>query len=87
VRLGIEVTPLTRAFTSLGQALGLDWAQSTAARITTGDVWERLLIAGLARDFQQIRLDFLSRGQAADPQGAVDAWLGVNAARVEQFTA
>ena len=87
VRLGVEVTPLTRAFTSLGQALGLDWAQSTAARITTGDVWERLLIAGLARDFQQIRLDFLSRGQKGDPQAAVDAWLAANPARVEQFAA
>jgi glutamate dehydrogenase len=85
VRMNLEVTPLTRAFTSLGQALGLDWAQSTAARITTGDVWERLLIAGLARDFQQIRLDFLSRGQDKDPQAAVDAWVQANAGRVEQF--
>jgi glutamate dehydrogenase len=87
VRMQVEVTPLTRAFTSLGQALGLDWAQSTAARITTGDVWERLLIAGLARDFQQIRLDFLSRGQKGDPQAAVDAWIEANAARVDQFSA
>ncbi|MDV3459240.1 NAD-glutamate dehydrogenase [Sphingomonas sp. HF-S4] len=81
---GIDETVLTRAFTHLGQALGLDWAQSTAARITTGDPWERLLIAGLARDFQQLRLEFLSRAEG-DPQAAVDAWLEANRPRVEQF--
>jgi glutamate dehydrogenase len=87
VRKGVDETALTRAFTSLGQALGLDWAQSTAARITTGDVWERLLIAGLARDFQQLRLEFLGRMRDQDPQAAVDAWLKANAARVDQFAA
>ena len=85
VRKGIDETVLTRAFTHLGQALGLDWAQSTAARITTGDPWERLLIAGLARDFQQLRLDFLSRSEETDPRAAVDAWLEANRPRVEQF--
>ena len=34
-RRGIDETVLTRAFTHLGQALGLDWAQAIAARITT----------------------------------------------------
>jgi glutamate dehydrogenase len=83
-RKGIDETVLTRAFTHLGQALGLDWAQSTAARISTGDPWERLLIAGLARDFQQLRLEFLGRSEG-DPQAAVDTWLEANRARVEQF--
>jgi glutamate dehydrogenase len=82
---GIEEVVLTRAFTHLGQALGLDWAQSTAARITSGDPWERLLIAGLARDFQQLRLEFLARAKGNDPQAAVDSWLEENSARVEQF--
>jgi len=82
-----DETVLTRAFTHLGQALGLDWAQSTAARISTGDVWERLLIAGLARDFQQLRLEFLGRLKAKDPQAGVEAWLTDNAARVQQFAA
>ena len=85
-RRGIDETVLTRAFTTLGQALGLDWAQSTAARISTGDVWERLLIAGLARDFQQLRLEFLGRVRK-DPVEAVEAWLADNAGRVEQFAA
>jgi glutamate dehydrogenase len=87
VRKGVDETALTRAFTSLGQALGLDWAQSTAARITTGDVWERLLIAGLARDFQQLRLEFLGRANGSDPEAAVHAWLETNSARVSQFAA
>lgn len=84
-RRGIDETVLARAFTQLGQTLGLDWAQATAARITTGDPWERLLIAGLARDFQQLRLEFLARSDAGDPQAAVDAWLAANAQRVGQF--
>ena len=82
-RLGLDETVLTRAFTSLGQALGLDWAQATAARIASSDPWERLLLAGLARDFQQLRLQFLARG--GDPQAAVDGWLAANANRVAQF--
>ncbi|HTG38169.1 NAD-glutamate dehydrogenase [Sphingomonas sp.] len=86
-RLGIEEATLTRAFTRLGHALGLDWAQANAARIGSGDPWERLLIAGLARDFQQLRLDFLARHGDKDPQKAVDQWLDDNAPRVEQFAA
>jgi glutamate dehydrogenase len=86
-RLGIDEIELTRAFTHLGQALGLDWAQASAARIVSSDPWERLLLAGLARDFQQQRLEFLARNGAADPRGAVTAWLGANAARVGQFKA
>lgn len=86
-RLALDEAVLTRAFTHLGQALGLDWAQANAARITPTDPWERLLIAGLARDFQQLRLEFLARCGAKDPQGAVDTWLATNAARVVQFKA
>ncbi|MEZ0497713.1 NAD-glutamate dehydrogenase [Sphingomonas sp. IW22] len=84
-RLGIEEATVTRAFTRLGHALGLDWAQANAARIGAGDPWERLLIAGLARDFQQLRLDFLARHDGKDPQATVEAWLEANAPRVEQF--
>ncbi|OYY88949.1 MAG: glutamate dehydrogenase [Sphingomonas sp. 28-66-16] len=84
-RLGIDETVLTRAFTHLGQALGLDWAQATAARIRSSDPWERLLIAGLARDFQQIRLDFIGRAADRNPQALVDGWLREHAPRVNQF--
>lgn len=86
-RLSLDEAVLTRAFTHLGQALGLDWAQANAARISPTDPWERLLIAGLARDFQQLRLEFLARCGATDPQGAVETWLLANAPRVAQFKA
>ncbi len=86
-RLGIDEAVLTRAFTRLGQALGLDWAQANAARIASSDPWERLLIAGLARDFQQLRLEFLGRGTGNDPQKLVEDWLAENAPRVSQFKA
>ena len=86
-RLGLDESVLTRAFTRLGQALGLDWAQANAARIAPSDPWERLLIAGLARDFQQLRLEFLGRGGGSDPQALVDGWLAANAPRVAQFKA
>jgi glutamate dehydrogenase len=83
-RLGLDEAVLTRAFTRLGAALGLDWAQANAARIGSSDPWERLLIAGLARDFQQLRLEFLARGDG-DPQAMVDRWLDANGQRVQQF--
>jgi glutamate dehydrogenase len=86
-RRKIDETELTQAFTQLGQALGLDWAQAVAARIVAGDPWERLLIAGLARDFQQLRLEFLARGQGKDPRADVDAWLAAHGPRVAQFAA
>ena len=86
-RSGIDEAELTRAFTRLGQALGLDWAQANAARIQPSDPWERLLIAGLARDFQQLRLDFLARDGHRAPGEQVDHWLAENSARVAQFKA
>ena len=59
---------LTRAYTRLGEALGLDWAQQQVARFVPADQWERLLTAGLARDFEQLRIEFLSRcrGRTSD---------------------
>ncbi len=83
----LDEIEVTRAFTRLGQALGLDWAQTNAARITSSDPWERLLIAGLARDFQQLRLDFLGRAGKTHPGKLVEQWLDANAPRVTQFKA
>ncbi len=87
---GIETHALTSAFTDLGERLGLDWAQSTAAMMMPSDVWERLLVAGLARDFQQMRLDFLRRlsrrkGAKDDPAGAVGIWAEDHKAAIRQF--
>src|SRR3546814_15846280 len=80
-----DLVVLTRAFTSLGHELGLDWAQANAARITSGDPWERLLLAGLARDFQQLRLEFLGRTEGLDPQKLVNDWLIANWAQIDQL--
>ena len=84
-RTGTDPLALARAFTRLGQALGLDWAQGQAVRLMPGDPWERLLVAGLARDFEQLRLDFLDRGGKRDPDALVGDWLAENDARVAQF--
>jgi glutamate dehydrogenase len=81
---GIDPAALTAAFSALGTALGLDWAQQAASRMSPSDPWERLLVAGLARDFQQMRLDFLARATGADPGGHVAAW---QAAPVRNFRA
>lgn len=91
---GMEAKLLTHAFTDIGALLGLDWAQGTAAHMSPSDIWERLLVSGLARDFQQMRIEFLRRQIAdktnskagkGDPRGAVADWAQRNAAGVAQF--
>jgi glutamate dehydrogenase len=84
-RLGIDPILLTRAYTKLGEALGLDWAQAAANRFAARDQWERLLTAGLARDFEQLRLDFLERRRSDDPKNTVDAWVQAQGPRIDQF--
>ena len=87
---GIEPTRLTRAFTDIGERIGLDWAQGIAAHMTPSDVWERLLVSGLARDFQQMRLEFLRRLLSDDasrehPLDAVAQWCERHQDALEQF--
>ena len=84
-KLGIDEVQLTRAYTKLGEALGLDWAQNAANHFQARDQWERLLTAGLARDFEQLRLEFLERRKSADPKAAVDQWVADQGPRIEQF--
>ena len=84
-RTGVDVLVTTRAFTALGEALGLDWAQGTAMQLSPRDPWERLLAAGLSRDFQAMRLDFLARNGGKKPVEAVAKWEAANAARVAGF--
>jgi len=81
---GIAPIALTEAFSALGAALALDWTQMTAAQMAPSDPWERLLVAGLARDFQQMRLDFLQRA-GSDPVAFVAAWVADNAERIRHF--
>jgi len=84
-RKRIDELSVTRAYTRLGEALGLDWAQQQVARFVPADQWERLLTAGLARDFEQLRIDFLSRRRTENPDVAVEDWIGDNQARIDQF--
>jgi glutamate dehydrogenase len=84
-RLGMDPILLTRAYTKLGEALGLDWAQAAANRFSARDQWERLLTAGLARDFEQLRLEFLERRRDEDPKAIVDRWVSTQGARIDQF--
>jgi glutamate dehydrogenase len=84
-RLDVDVIALTNAYTRLGEVLGLDWAQGAANRFQARDQWERLLTAGLAREFEQLRLDFLYRKRSAEPGEAVDSWVATQEQRIEQF--
>ena len=84
-RKKIEELALARAYTKLGEALGIDWAQQQLARFLPADQWERLLTAGLARDFEQLRIDFLSRFRSKDPDATVEEWIAKQGPRIEQF--
>ena len=84
-REGLDELALTKAYTRLGEALGLDWAQQQIARFTPTDQWERLLTAGLSRDFEQLRIDFLARARGDDPEAAVDRWVTRHEPRIRQF--
>ena len=86
---GRDTLALTQAFLMLGGPLGLDWAQTTAVRMAPSDPWERLLVAGLARDFQQMRFTFLRAldMDGREPEQAVEAWLSAHQTPVRQFRA
>ena len=84
-RKGLDELALTRAYTKLGEVLGIDWAHQQVARFTPTDQWERLLAAGLARDFEQLRIDFLNRIRGDDPDATVERWVGENPIRIRQF--
>ena len=81
----LDELSVTRAYTRLGEALGLDWAQQQVARFVPADQWERLLTAGLARDFEQLRIDFLSRCRDADLDDCVEGYIEQQRPRIDQF--
>ena len=81
----IDVLEITKAYVTLGEALGLDWAQQQIARYIPSDPWERLLIAGLERDFEQLRIDFLGRQRDEDLVAATARWIERHAPRIDQF--
>jgi glutamate dehydrogenase len=84
-KLDVDEVDLTRAFTRLGEAVGIDWVQSAAARMEPSDPWERLLISGVARDMQQVRLDFLASAKGKDLPTHLESWLEGKQARITQF--
>ena len=89
---GIAPVRLTRAFSDLGARLGLDWAQQKASVMNPSDPWERLLVAGLARDFQQMRFEFirsLAAGKRAkdDPVVLIERWAARREPAIRQFRA
>jgi glutamate dehydrogenase len=88
---GIAPVRLTHAFINLGERLGLGWAQSMAALMVPTDPWERLLVAGLARDFQQMRFEFVrthARGKGKDdPLATIERWAEAHAGPIRQFRA
>ncbi|WP_205479406.1 NAD-glutamate dehydrogenase [Sphingomonas arenae] len=84
-RKQLDELAVTRAYVRLGEVLGLDWAQGQVARFRPTDQWERLLVAGLNRDFEQLRIDWMSRIRADDPEHAVERWTERHHDRIDQF--
>jgi glutamate dehydrogenase len=84
---GLDELAITRAYTKLGEVLGIDWAQQQVARYMPSDNWERLLAAGLLRDFEQVRIDFINRIRGEDPDESVERWVERNPRRIAQFRA
>jgi glutamate dehydrogenase len=85
--LGVNEADTATAYTALGQATGLDWAKSAAMSLDPSDPWERLLKAGLVRDFEQLRLDLMRRivKPGKNPVAAVAFWLEANSALVARI--
>ncbi|OYU16431.1 MAG: glutamate dehydrogenase [Alphaproteobacteria bacterium PA4] len=79
--LGLGEAAVAAAYTALGDATGLDWAKGAAATLDPADPWERLLKAGLVRDFEQLRVDLLRRiiAPGSDAAAAVADWLASHA--------
>jgi glutamate dehydrogenase len=81
----IDALEITKAYVILGEALGLDWAQQQISRFIPSDPWERLLIAGLERDFEQLRIDFLGRLRNEDIVASTTKWIERHVSRIDQF--
>src|SRR3546814_13564647 len=84
-KLDVSEIDVTQAFTRLGETLGIDWVQSTAARMVPSDPWERPLVSGVARDLQKIRLDFLSETTGKEIDTHAARWLAAEEQRVEHM--
>lgn len=84
-RLGGDVVEVTEAVIQLGEATGIHWLQSTAARLEPADPWERQLLSGIVHEMQSVRLELIARLGVTDIGSHVDAWLRHQAPRLAQF--
>ena len=88
-QLGADEGATALAYTRLGEATGLDWAKGAALALSPADAWERLVAAGLVREFEQLRLDLLGRvvPAAGDPVAVMEAWLAEHGGAVGRVAA
>jgi glutamate dehydrogenase len=75
--LKLDEAKTAEAYTRLGEAMGIDWAQGATHALSPADSWERLLAATTARSFEAMRLDLIRRltDQGGDPLAATNGWL------------
>jgi glutamate dehydrogenase len=85
--LSLDEMKVATAYSKLGEALGLDWARGAAASIRSQDQWERLLLAGVIRGFETMRLELLRRivPSGGDPEAEVARWLSGHRPDVEEL--
>jgi len=82
---GGNVKQLAEAYARIGESLSIGWAESEAIALEPNDPWERLLVAGIGRDFQTMRLAFLRRYASDTPVKQTATWLDNNDARILKF--
>lgn len=80
-----SVSNTLRAYARLGESLGLEWCSRMNLEVTTGDSWERSLTVSVARDFEQIRIEFLWGLAQTDPNYEVEQWVHTNRSSIERF--
>ncbi|MFD0849406.1 NAD-glutamate dehydrogenase [Sphingosinicella xenopeptidilytica] len=85
--LGVPERAIADAYTRVGETLGLDWAKGVTAQLSPSDPWERLLVAGLLRDFEQLRIDLIKRQtkKGGDPVKAIEAWSAANPVLIQRM--
>ncbi|MGB3722504.1 MAG: NAD-glutamate dehydrogenase [Pacificimonas sp.] len=87
--LGAKERVVAAAYTLLGEEVGMDWAKAAAARMNPTDPWERLLVSGLVRDFEALRMALIRKiaSKGEDPSEAVCAWLAEHRDRADRLRA
>lgn len=82
---GGDIRALAQAYAHIGESLSIGWAQSEAMTLEPQDPWERLLVAGIGRDFQTMRLRFLRQYASDKPVEQTREWLENNDEMIEKF--